>query len=124
MPVIKSAIEKMELLLVEAIKKSDINFIQKTIHDDLPCVAPNGQTITKEMDMASHRSGTMVLDYLKPSIEAINIIGDTAVSIVVYDTKGKMMGTPIEGKFKYLRVSKKFDEGLKVISASCFRLQE
>lgn len=117
-----SDIEQMEMLLIEGIRKSDLEFLNKTIHDDLLCLAPDGQTITKAMDMAAHRAGHMVVEQLTANIEDVRIIEDTALSMVVYETKGKMMGNPIEGKFKYLRVWKQFDDGLKVIAASCFKL--
>ncbi len=35
MEITKAEIEKMEFLLVEGIKSSDIDFLDKTIHDDL-----------------------------------------------------------------------------------------
>ncbi len=122
MEITKSEIQAMELRLIEGIKKSDIAFLDRTIHDDLLCMSPNGQTITKEMDLNSHKAGDMVVDELHMTVEDIRIIGDTAVSVVVYDTKGKMLGNPIEGKFKYIRVWKRFDEQLKVIAASCFQI--
>ncbi len=122
MEIKKSDIEEMEFRLIEGIKKSDIVFLDKTIHDDLLCMIPNGQIITKEMDLNSHKAGEMVVDTLGLTIEDIRIIGDTAVSVVIYDTKGKMLGNPIEGKFKYIRVWKRFDEDLKVIAASCFQV--
>lgn len=118
----KEDIEQMEIRLIQGIKESDLAFLDQTIHDDLLCMAPNGQTITKQMDLASHKAGAMKVITLIPTIEDIRIIGDTAVSTIVYDTKGTMLGNPIEGKFKYIRVWKKFDDGLKVIAASCFQL--
>ncbi len=122
MEIKKEDIMKMEMLLIEGIKKSDIGFLEKTIHDKVLFMAPNGQIITKEMDLASHKTGQMVIEKLSSTIEEINIIADTAISATIYDTKGKMQGTPIEGKFKYIRVWKKFDDGLKVIAASCFQI--
>jgi ketosteroid isomerase-like protein len=120
----KSEIEKMELRLVEAIRKSDLTFLEKTIHDDLLCIGPNGDTITKQMDMAAHRAGHMVVDELAATLEDVRVIGDTAVSTIIYNTKGKMLGEPIAGRFKYIRVWKQFPDGLKVIAASCFRMGE
>jgi ketosteroid isomerase-like protein len=118
----KSAIEKLELELIAAVMKSDIVFLEQIIHDDLLCLAPNGQTITKQMDLDSHRAGQMVVDELHPTIEDIRIVEDCAVCTIVYDTKGKMLGNPISGKYKYIRVWKKFPDGVKVIAASCFQL--
>lgn len=118
----KHEIEKMELLLIEAIKSSNVPFLMQVIHDDLLCIAPDGQTVTKEMDMSAHRSGAMQVDLLIPTQEDISIIGDTATSIILYETKGRMLGNPIAGTFKYLRVWKKFDTSLKVIAATCTKV--
>ncbi len=118
----KKDIKKMELLLIEGIKSSKLDFLNKVMHDNLLGIGPGGQIITKEMDLASHRAGTMVVEELSPNIDDIQIIEDTAVVIVTYDTKGKMLGTPIEGRFKYNRVWKKFDDGLKIIAVSCMQV--
>jgi len=61
----------------------------------------------------------MVVEELVTSIEEIRIIGDTAIVVLVYDTKGTMLGNPIQGKFRYIRVWKLFQDGLKVIAGSC-----
>src|SRR5688572_19576043 len=118
----KADIEKMELLLIEGIMKRDLEFLDRTIHDDLICIVPGGQTVTKQMDLAAHKAGEMVVEKLIPEPGDISIIGDTAVSTITYDTRGSMMNIPIEGKFRYLRVWKQFDDGLKVIVASCMKI--
>lgn len=119
----KTAIEQLELQLLEAIKSSDILFLDQVLHDDLLCLAPNSTTITKAMDLASHKAGDMVVESLDYSIENIAIIGDTAISMVIYDTKGKMAGQPIEGRFKYIRTWKQFDDGIKVVAAACMKVE-
>jgi ketosteroid isomerase-like protein len=113
---------KLEYRLIEAIKTSDINFIENVLHDDLLFIAPNGQVVTKEMDLASHKSGEMTVEQLIPKFEGFNIIGDTAISIVVYDTKGTMLGQPISGRFRYIRTWKVFTDGLKIISGACLQV--
>ncbi len=118
----ESEIIEIENQLVEAIKTSDVNLLDCMLHDDLLFIAPNGQTVTKEMDLASHRSGHMEVEQLIANFESVKIIGDNAVVVVVYNTKGKMLGTPIEGQFRYLRVWKMFADGLKVIAGSCFKI--
>ncbi|HEY8401767.1 MAG TPA: nuclear transport factor 2 family protein [Cytophagaceae bacterium] len=122
MQIQRSEVEEMEQLLMKAIKERDIDFINKYIHDDLLCLAPNGQIITKEMDLSSHKSGDMVVQSLISTQEDVRIIDDTAISTIVYDTKGIMLGRPIEGKFRYIRVWKKFGDDLKVIAAGCCKL--
>jgi ketosteroid isomerase-like protein len=115
-------IENEEQRLIEAIRQSDIGYLDRVLHEELVAMAPNGDIITKAMDLASHRAGEMVVDELRASIEHINVIGDTAVVTVLYHTKGKMLGQPIAGKYKYLRVWKKFGQGFKVIAATCFKV--
>lgn len=117
-----SEIELMEFELADAIRLNKVNDLKHLLHDELLAIAPNGLTITKEMDLASHAAGEMVVHKLKVTVEETHIIDDTAICTVVYDTKGRMMGEPIAGKFKYLRVWKKFDDGFKVIAASCFKI--
>ena len=119
---INTEIIDLENKLLEAIKISDIAFLDKILHDDLLFVVPNGSVITKEMDLASHRAGEMVVEEIIPTIEQINIIEDTAVVTVVYDSKGSMLGNPIQGKFRYIRFWKQFPDGLKVIGGSCTQL--
>lgn len=118
----KDQIIKKEDEIAKAIQSSDIATLDKLLHPDLLFILPNGQTITKEMDLASHRSGTMIVEELNPTIEQINLIENTAVVIVVYDTKGKMLGSPIQGKFRYLRIWSLLDGNLKVIGGSCIQL--
>ncbi|MFN8416443.1 MAG: nuclear transport factor 2 family protein [Cytophagaceae bacterium] len=101
---------------------SDVDALDQLLHDDLMAVVPNGQIITKEMDLNSHRSKTMTIEDASTKIEEIKIMGDTAFSVVTMTAKGKMMGEPLEGTFKYLRVWKKFDNSLKVVAASIIQL--
>lgn len=123
MAIDKKDIEKLEILLIEGIKNSDLEFLDKVMHDDLLGIGPDGHIITKEMDLTSHREGTMIVDELSTTINDIQIIDDTAIVIITYDTKGKMLGNPIEGKFRYNRIWKKFDDGLKIITVSCIQVQ-
>lgn len=115
----KEDIIEIENQLIEAIKNSDIKFLDKTLHDELLFIAPNGQAVTKEMDLASHKAGQMEVEQLIPTFEDVKIIGDNATVIVVYKTKGKMLGNPIQDDFRYIRQWKMFPDGLKVIGGSC-----
>nr|WP_319399217.1 nuclear transport factor 2 family protein [uncultured Carboxylicivirga sp.] len=118
----KAEIEEMEYRLIDGIINSDLNFLENVMHDNLLGIAPNGELITKQMDLASHRAGTMIVEELIPHINNIQVIDDTAIVIVTYDTKGTMLSIPIEGRFKYNRVWKKFDDELKIIAVSCIQV--
>ncbi|MEP7265413.1 MAG: nuclear transport factor 2 family protein [Bacteroidota bacterium] len=122
MKISREEIVELEYKLIKGIKESDIHFLDKVLHNDLLFLAPNGQIITKAIDLASHKAGEMVVEELIPTIEEIKIIEDTAVVVVVYDTKGVMTGNAIQGRFRYIRIWKKFTDGVKVIGGSCFQL--
>lgn len=122
MQITKAEIITLEDQLLEAIRKSDSSFLERILHDDLLFMVPNGSVITKEMDLASHRLGEMVVEEISSTIEQINIIDDVVVVTVVYDTKGSMLGNPIQGTFRYIRFWKQFTDGMKVIGGSCVQL--
>ena len=122
MTLTKEEIIKLEQKLIEAIKTSDIDFIENLLHDDLLFLAPNGLVVTKEMDLTSHKSKQMTVEKLIPTFEDFIIIGDTAISIVVYDTKGVMLGQPISGKFRYIRNWKVFNDQIKIVSGACVQI--
>jgi len=101
---------------------SNVDILDQLLHDDLIAIAPTGQVITKEMDLNSHKAKTMIIEEASTEIDDIKITGDIVLSIVTMTAKGKMTGTPLEGKFRYFRVWKCFDETLKVIGASFIQL--
>ena len=65
----RAAILKRENDLLEAIKSSDIVHLDKLLHDDLLFISPGGQAVTKQMDLDAHRSGAMIVESLKPTVE-------------------------------------------------------
>ena len=115
----KALVIESENLLIAAMKAGNIEALDSLLHDDLLFITPDGQAITKKMDLDSHRSGTMIVDEINPEIENINIIGDTAVITIAIAAKGSMLGQPIEGRFRYIRVWKLVCNTLKVIAGSC-----
>ncbi len=122
MNVTKSEIIEEEDNLVVGIRKNDLAYLERVLHDDLLFIVPDGQMITKAMDLASHRAKEMKVDELVHSFVELKLLGDSAVIVVDYQTKGTMLGNPIEGKFRYIRIWKKFPDGLKIIGGSCFKL--
>ncbi|ASS49993.1 MAG: DUF4440 domain-containing protein [Candidatus Fluviicola riflensis] len=113
---------QLEQQLLEAIKTSDVEVLNQLLHDDLLFIAPNSQTITKEMDLASHRKGEMVVESIESHVEQVQLINNTAIVVIVYHTKGKMLGNTIEGSFKYIRFWQRDGDYWKVIGGSCTQL--
>lgn len=119
----KELVLQLEYKLIEAIKTSDIAFLKNHLHDGLFFVAPDGSIITKAMDIMAHQSRQMQVEYIEPFFEDVKIMQDTAVVLVDYETKGTMLGNPIEGRFRYIRFWKQFHQDLKIIGGSCHQLK-
>jgi hypothetical protein len=122
MAITKEHILLAERGLIEGIRKSDVQYLNGILHDDLSFMVPNGQIITKQMDLDSHKRGDMVVESLTPTFEDIKIFGDCATVVVVYETKGTMLGNPVEGRFRYIRMWKMVGDGPKIIGGACIML--
>lgn len=118
----KEVIIDAENALLTAIKSTDILSLERLLHDDLLFNLPNGETITKELDLNAYRSGKMKIDLLETSNQVINVIGDSAVVCITVLLKGTYDNHPLDGTFRYVRVWKRFDDNLKVIAGSCVAL--
>lgn len=118
----KDLIVNAEIELLTAIKNADVSVLEQILHDDLLFNLPTGETITKEFDLNSYRSGKLKIDSLEASDQIINIIDNTAVVTVSVSLKGTYDNNPINGVLKYIRVWKQFGDNLKVIAGSCVQL--
>lgn len=113
------AVVNAEIELLTAIKNADILTLESILHDDLLFNLPDGNTITKDFDLESYRSGKMKVEALEASDQIISIIQDSAVVAVTVSLKGFFGEYPIDGAYRYIRVWKQFDGELKVIAGSC-----
>lgn len=118
----KEDVIEAENKLFSAQLVSNVEILDQLLHDDLIAVAPTGEIVTKEMDLNAHRAKTMIIEEASTEINDIKITGNTVLTVVTMTAKGKMMGTPLEGTFRYFRVWKQFDDTLKIIGASFMQL--
>ncbi|WP_313264100.1 nuclear transport factor 2 family protein [Sphingobacterium sp.] len=120
----KEEISEAENQLFLAQLASNVDALDLLLYDHLVAVTPDGQMLTKEMDLNAHRSKAMIIENASTEVDEIRIIGDTALSVVTMTAKGKVMGEPLEGKFRYFRVWKRIDDMLKVVGASFMQLPQ
>ncbi|MBC7912630.1 MAG: nuclear transport factor 2 family protein [Pyrinomonadaceae bacterium] len=111
-----------EQKLMEALLKGDIEVLDKLLHEELIFNIPTGQTITKSMDLENYRSGIMTVNEITASDRIINIIEDIATVAVTLHLKAQYADQCIDGRFRYLRVWKTFDNSWKVIAGSGFQI--
>lgn len=114
----KEQILQLENRLYKAMKESDLNVLDKLLHEDLLFIPPSGDTINKEMDLNVYRDGKLKIIDLIPTIEHLNIIDDLAVITLIKEIKGKSNSEYFEAKFRYIRFWKQFENGIKVVGGS------
>ncbi|TAD96583.1 MAG: nuclear transport factor 2 family protein [Bacteroidetes bacterium] len=119
---LKEQIILNEEKLLVAIKSNDVEILDNLLHQDLLFNLPNGQTVSKEMDMQTYCSGNMTVHEISASQQQINLIGDTAVVSVKIKIDGKYFEQVLNGTFSYIRVWKLFDQQWKIIAGSCVQV--
>lgn len=112
---LKKELMACEYELLKAMRNCDIEKMDELLHDDLLFSGPAGETITKEIDLETYRSGNMVVLGNTASDQEISIFGDTAIVLVNIDLKAQFMQELVEGRFRYIRVWKNSSNVWKVI---------
>jgi len=119
---IENEIIYLEDKLIQAIKDANTTILNELLHDDVIFNIPNGQTISKSMDIENYRSGKMTVYDIAISDRIIKSIADTFTVAVTVKLKGSYGEQTIDGKFRYLRVWKLFDNSWKLIAGSSFQI--
>lgn len=112
-----------EKRLLEAMKNGDFKVLDELLHENLIFNIPTGQTITKSMDIENYKSGMMKVSELLATDQMIKSIDDETftVAVTIY-LNGKYSNQIIDGKFRYLRVWKLFNNSWKVIAGSGYSI--
>jgi hypothetical protein len=118
----KEQIISNEKNLLNAMKDNNVLKLDELVHEDLLFNIPNGQTITKSMDLETYRSGNMKISSILSREHEINLIGDNAVISVTVEMKGKYFDHILDGKYRFIRVWKLFNGKWKVIAGSSTQL--
>ena len=119
----KEQIIECEKKLLEAMKIGDIKTLDGLLHDNLMFNIPTGQIITKSMDIENYKSGTMLVTEILATDQVIKSIDDIFIVSTSLYLNAKYGDHLIDGKFRYLRVWKLFNNSWKVIAGSGFQIQ-
>ena len=115
-------IQALEQDLLKSMKNCDIEKLDELLHNDLLFTLPNGQTITKAMDLDTYRSGNMKIKEITSSRQKINLIRNNAVVSAIMEMKGMYFEQSLDGKYRVLRVWQLFENKWKVIAGSSINL--
>lgn len=119
----KNKIILSEEKLLDAVQNNDIQSLDDLLHPDLLFIIPNGQIITKAMDLDIYRSRDMKINDIKLIDQEINFVGDNAIVVVTTEMKGQYLDNTLDGKYRFIRVWKSFNAKWKIIAGSSTQLQ-
>jgi hypothetical protein len=108
--------------LLRAVTTNDVALLDDLLHDDLLFNGPDGRTGTKALDLANYRSGNIRLTRAESSDRLVSAIGDDVVVAVTVTLEGSYLGVVVDGRYRYLRVWKRFAGRWRVIGGSVVAL--
>lgn len=120
----KTEILKKEEELREAMLTNNIELLDKLIDNELIFTAPNGEIVTKEIDLNVHKNKIQTTTELTPSEQNIHIKDDLAIVTVKMKIKGSYSGIDISGNYRYLRVWKKKNNHWKIVAGSVTQIHD
>lgn len=97
-------IQAAEEQLRQAMLHSDVASLDRLIADDLIFTTHFGTVVTKQEDLAVHRSGTLKFHAIEPSEQKVMILGQAAYVCVRMALSGTNNGSPFRGDFRFSRV--------------------
>ena len=118
----KQEITVCEEKFLQALINSDLKALEGTLHDDVIYNHPSGEVWTKKMDVEAFKAANPVIERIDCIDRKIEVFGDTAIVSTVIYLKGVFGNHQIEGKSRFLRTWKKFEDGWKIIAAAQHQL--
>jgi ketosteroid isomerase-like protein len=97
---IADAEERLRIAMLEA----DVTTLNSLLAPDLIFTNHLGQLLSKEDDLAAHRSGLLKIEKLKLSEQRILFKGETAIVSVRAELSGTYNLEPASGNFRFTRV--------------------
>lgn len=111
-------INNAEATLQKAMIESDLEVLNELISDDLVFIVANGAVVRKEDDLNVHRQHLQIIHSIESSEQTISINSDVAAVTVKKNIDCTFFGERQKATFRYLRVWRKTQDKLQIISGS------
>jgi ketosteroid isomerase-like protein len=103
--------------LQAAQRASDVDALDRLLHDDLLAVGPDGRLVDKQDDLEAHRSGVFEIHELEEEDLRVLVHGELAVTFVVLRIRGAIAGEAVGGRMRYTRTWTRDGGAWRVIAA-------
>ena len=120
----KTQIAALEQRLQEALRNNNFRTLDQLYHDQLIVTNSIGQAVGKHNNIEPFHKDHLSINNITVSEQEISVHANTSVASELLKIKGKSLGFPFEGTYRYLRVWKEFSEGWKVIAESSVTIYE
>ena len=81
----------------------DVDALDRLLDDRLVAIGPDGSRVTKDDDLAAHRSGSSVVSELVEEALEVLVAGTTGVTFFVGRVSGTFDGRPMTARLRYTR---------------------
>ncbi|MFC1408860.1 nuclear transport factor 2 family protein [Streptacidiphilus sp. N1-12] len=112
-----AALEEAEQRLQSAVRAGDVEALDLLLDDRVVYTGPDGRSLTKEEDLATHRSGTLVVEVLDQQDLEVTVVGTTGVTRVLVAVQGTAGGQPFAARLRYTRTWVHADDSWRVLAA-------
>lgn len=114
---LEANIVDLEERLKKAMLESNISELDELISDQLIFTDHWGHVLSKEHDLAAHKSGDLKIEKIELSERVIKYFHDVAVVSVLAKITGRYKGTASDGSFRFTRVWMKEADQWKIVVA-------
>lgn len=116
-------INQLEERFLQAFRDLNTNELIGFIHDRLIYKDPSGKILTKQMDLEAFQSANLSIESLACLDRKIELFDkEVAIVCTTLHLKASAGSHPIDGRTRFLRTWKKFEDGWKIIAASSTNL--
>ena len=115
-------INQCEEKFLQAFRTSNVNVIEELIHDEMVYNNATGDVVSKKADIEGFKVANLQIETVDCVEREIRLFEDTAIVTTVIYLKASSGGRLIEGKTRFLRTWKKFNNGWKIIGVASVNL--
>lgn len=113
----EAALHEAEQRLQAAVRSGDAPALDLLLDDRVLYTGPDGSTMTKQQDLAAHRSGTLAVEVFAQQALDVVVVGSTGVTRVLADVEGTAGGQPFKARLSYTRTWVHADGTWRVLAA-------
>lgn len=114
---VEAALHDAEQRLQAAVRTGDVEALDLLLDDRVVYTGPDGSSVTKQQDLAAHRSRALAVEVLEQQDLQVTVVGATGVTRVLAALRGTAGGSPFAARLRYTRTWVHADGAWRVLAA-------